>query len=207
MTVLFRNPHYGFPLGFFHRLNTCHRSATLRLFLGEGEFRPRHTARRGKPRHDPENHSVAEPINGWTWREDLATLFGFTTRNLEKNMSDIDIYTNREQDRSVPPPSTTGKRRRRRSSKRQLFDDEGNRNRRSKNSGFRRLRHLSKKGANGKKFWWGLLVSIVVALILIAIWQFWLLEQIAREQSRRDERHAPLPNLPQTDSAANSAAE
>ncbi len=118
-------------------------------------------------------------------------------------MSETDIYKNKEVDRTVasaPHPS----KRRRRSSSRLLFDETGNRRRRSKNSGFRRFLHLSRKGENEKKFWWGLLISIVVLLCFIAIWQFFYLERAAREQSKKNEKYVPLYSLQQTDSAAES---
>ena len=136
---------------------------------------------------------------GWTWRVDLATFFGFIARNLEKNMSDTDIYKGREQDRTAPPAPNPGRRRRR--SNRQLFDDTGDRKRRRKNSGFRRLLHLSRKGENEKRFWWGLLVVVAVALSLIGIWQFWYREQVAREQAKQNEMYVPLQSLQQPDSA------
>jgi len=139
---------------------------------------------------------------------DAASGFGYLLRTHRrkpgKNMSETDIYKNREEDRSGPSAPHPSKRRRRRSASRQLFDDTGNRRRRSKNSGSRRLLHLFRKGKNEKKFWWGLLVAVVVALCLIAIWQFFYLERAAREQSKKDEMYVPLYGLPQTDSAAES---
>ncbi len=137
---------------------------------------------------------------------DVADGFGYLPRShcekLGKNMSETDIYKNREVDRSGPSAPHPSKRRRRRSSSRQLFDDTGNRRRRSKNSGFRRLLHLSRKGQNEKKFWWGLLIATVVVLCFIAIWQFFYLEKVAREQSKMDEMRVMPQSLNQPESAA-----
>lgn len=119
-------------------------------------------------------------------------------------MSETDIYKNKEQDRSGPSAPHPAKRRRRRSSSHQLFDDTGNRRRRSKNSGFRRLLHLSRKGKNEKKFWWGLLIATVVVLCFIAIWQFYYLEKVAREQSKQEEMRVMPYRLNRPDSAAES---
>ncbi len=134
--------------------------------------------------------------------------FGYLPRshreNLGKNMSETDIYKNREVDRSGPSAPYPSKRRRRRTASRQLFDDTGNRRRRSKNSGFRRLLHLSRKGKNEKKFWWGLLIATVGVLCIIAIWQFFYMERIAREQSRQDEMRVMPYSLNKPDSAAES---
>ncbi len=116
-------------------------------------------------------------------------------------MSETDIYKNREEDRSGPSAPHPSKRRRR-SASRQLFDDTGNRHRRSKNSGFRRLLHISRKGKNEKRFWWGLLIATVVVLCIIAIWQFFYLEKVAREQAKRDEMRVMPYSLNQPESAA-----
>jgi len=61
---------------------------------------------------------------------------------------------------------------------------------------------LSRKQENEKKFWWGLLIATVVILSVVAIWQFWYLERVAREQTRQNEMYVPLQSQPQTDSAA-----
>jgi hypothetical protein len=109
---------------------------------------------------------------------------------MEKNMSDI--YKSREPLPGVPKESRPRKGRRRRSASRRAFDDTGHRRRRKKNSGFRRLLHLARKNKNEKRFWWGLLISIVVGLVLLAIWQFFYLEHVAREQARQNELYVPL---------------
>jgi len=103
-----------------------------------------------------------------------------------------DIYKNREPLPRTPKESRPKKGRRRRSASRRAFDDTGHRRRRSKNSGFRRLLHLSRKNKNEKRFWWGLLIAVVVGLVLLAIWQFLYLEHVAREQARQNELYVPL---------------
>ncbi len=104
-------------------------------------------------------------------------------------MADTDIYKSRE---PVPQVSSDDPRfrkgRRRRSSSRRSFDEQ-DRKRRSKNSGLRRLLHLSRKSDNEKRFWWGILAVTVVLLVSIAIWQFWYMEYVARKQARQDERY------------------
>ena len=110
-----------------------------------------------------------------------------------------DIYKNQQQ---MPVAATKPKRRRRRSSSSTTFDDTGKRRRRSGNAGVRRFLHLFRKPANEKKIWWSTLIVIVVALTIIAIWQFLYLEHVARERSKKSELYVPLSNQPQTDSAA-----
>jgi len=104
-------------------------------------------------------------------------------------MSDTDIYKSREQSQHTSNASRSG--RRRRSSSHHPFDEK-DRRRRSKNSGLRRFLHLYRKGENEKHFWRGLLVAIVVIMILIAIWQFWYMEHVAREQSRQGDMYIPI---------------
>jgi hypothetical protein len=103
-------------------------------------------------------------------------------------MSKTDIYKNKEQ---VPLSSNDSrfqkKKRRRRSSSRRSFDEQ-DRRRRSKNSGFRRLLHLSRKSDNEKGFWISILVTIVSILVLTAVWQYWYLGHVASQQSLEDER-------------------
>jgi len=107
-------------------------------------------------------------------------------------MSQTDIYKNRERVQTTPTAPHAKKGLRRRSSSRDAFDETGNRRRRSKNSGLRRLLHLSRKEGAEKKFWWGLLIAIVVILSFIAIWQFWYLEHAALKQSRQNEMYVPI---------------
>ncbi len=114
-------------------------------------------------------------------------------------MSDTDIYKQRE---PLPasknkPRSRTG-RRRRRSSSQQVFD-ETNRRRRSKNTGLRRLLHLSRKGENENFFWWGLLIGIVLLLTLVGIWQFWIQEMLIKRQTRVYEATVPVQHIEPSD--------
>ncbi|MEN7973412.1 MAG: hypothetical protein ABFR47_06220 [Verrucomicrobiota bacterium] len=111
-------------------------------------------------------------------------------------MSDTDIYKSKKQ-----APVAPTKPRRRRSSSNSAFDETGNRRRRSKNSGVRRLLHLMRKSDNEKEFWLTVLIAIVVILSLLAIWQFWYLEHVARGQSRLDEMNLPTSHQSQTESA------
>jgi hypothetical protein len=113
-------------------------------------------------------------------------------------MSDTDIYKNREPIAQPPKKS----RRKRSSSSYHLFDDEPVRKRRSKNTGLRRLLHLSRKGENEKFFWWGLLVCIVFLLAITAIWQYYVTEKIARERAKENEAIIPVKHLEPTRSAA-----
>jgi ATP-dependent Zn protease len=103
-------------------------------------------------------------------------------------MSETDIYKNREQvtQASDDPRFRKQKKRRRRSSGRRAFDEHDHR-RRSKNSGFRRLLHLSRKSGNEKSFWMSILIAIVILLTLIGIWQFWYMEYVASEQAKKTE--------------------
>lgn len=82
--------------------------------------------------------------------------------------------------------------RRRRSSSRRAFDDTTHRKRRSKNSGFRRLLHLSRKEKNQKWIWRSLLILTVIGLVLLAIWQFFYLDYVARKQAQRSDRYVPV---------------
>lgn len=117
-------------------------------------------------------------------------------------MSQTDIYKKREQVQSTSDdPRFRKGRRKRRSSSLRTFDKH-DRNRRSKNSGLRRILHLSRKSENEKVIWWGLLIAIVVLLSLIGIWQFWYLDYVARKQSLENETFAPTYSIPQADSAA-----
>lgn len=121
-------------------------------------------------------------------------------------MSDNDIYKNREpiqQATSADPRYRKG--RRRRSESHRVFDDK-DRKRRSKNSGLRRLLHLSRKADNDKPIWVGMLVVVVVLLIGIALWQFWYVELVARRQTRANEGYAPIQPV-ESSPPATSAAE
>ncbi len=107
-------------------------------------------------------------------------------------MSDTDIYKNREPVQNEPGNVNSKKRHHRRSASLTAFGETGNRRRRSKNSGLRRILHLSRKSANEKHFWWSLLGITIAILLVIAIWQFWYLEDVAREQAHMDEQHVPI---------------
>lgn len=104
-------------------------------------------------------------------------------------MSDTDIYKSREPVHQVSSDDPRFRKGRRRRSSSRLPFDEHDRKRRSKNSGLRRLLHLSRKSDNEKHFWWGILAVIVVLLVSIAIWQFWYMEYAARKQARQNERY------------------
>jgi hypothetical protein len=96
-------------------------------------------------------------------------------------MSDTDIYKNRER----MPYGDKGPRRssrRRRTDAQRAFDDHS-RKRRSRNSGFRRFLHLYRKKENERVFWWSVMISIIVILILLAIWQFWIREVLIRSEN------------------------
>ena len=109
-------------------------------------------------------------------------------------MSDTDIYKNREQmPYGVKRPRRST--RRRRSNSQQAFDDHS-RKRRSSNSGLRRLLHLYRKKENEKVVWWSVLVSAVVVLALVAIWQFWIRELMIgsqNEQAQFIQYHTDAP--------------
>ena len=103
-------------------------------------------------------------------------------------MSKTDIYKNEEQVQlSSNDPRFQKKKRRRRSSSRRSFD-EHDRRRRSKNAGFRRLMHLSRKSENEKAFWISILITIIGLLVLTGVWQYWYLGHVASQQSLEDER-------------------
>jgi hypothetical protein len=123
-------------------------------------------------------------------------------------MSETDIYKNREkvQMTTDDPRFQKTKRRRRRSSSRSPFDDEGERRRRSKNSGLRRMLHLSRKQGNEKSFWTSILIVIVVLLTLIGIWQYWYLEAVARDQALKNEILAAEQELTTSGESEDSAA-
>ncbi len=120
-------------------------------------------------------------------------------------MSDTDIYKNREPTQQATPADPRyHKERRRRSSSHRVFDDK-DRKRRSKNSGLRRLLHLSRKAENDKPIWVGMLVVVVVLLIGIAIWQFWYVEIVARRRSRANEGYVPIQSVESTPPATSAA--
>lgn len=108
-----------------------------------------------------------------------------------------DIYKSHQQ---IPVTKSKPKRRRRSSGNR-VFDDTGQRRRRSANSGLRRLIHLLRKDENESKVWWGGLIVAVVILGVIAIWQFWYMESVARERSRQLELYGPGEITPQEQAA------
>ena len=99
-------------------------------------------------------------------------------------MAETDIYKQRE-----PLPyggkSPRKKQRRRRSASHRRFDDP--KKRRSRNSGVRRLVHLSRKGENEKYFWTLLGVVMITLLLLVGIWQFFIRESMIRAEEREDD--------------------
>ncbi|MDF7825535.1 hypothetical protein P4B35_16030 [Pontiellaceae bacterium B12227] len=110
-------------------------------------------------------------------------------------MSDTDIYKNRE---AMPVGNKPPHKRRRRRKKTQRAFDDHDRKRRSKNSGLRRLLHLSRKSENEKVIWISAGVLFAVVLIVIAIWQFVIKEQLVREQETADQYIEYQPNIPET---------
>ena len=116
-------------------------------------------------------------------------------------MSDTDIYKNREampfDGKKVPK-----KRRRRRSSAEHVFDEDHNRKRRSKNSGIRRLLHLSRKSDNEKFFWGSLGAVVVVVLAILAIWQFVIVEHLVRSEETENEYIQYQPSIPEVTGSA-----
>jgi hypothetical protein len=115
-------------------------------------------------------------------------------------MSDTDIYKNRE---AMPMggPKNPKKRRKRRTTTQHAFDDRP-RKRRSKNSGLRRLLHLSRKSDNEKFFWGAMGISAVVVLVIIAIWQFWIAEMLVRSQEKKNEYMRYQPSIPQAENTS-----
>ncbi|WP_372796360.1 hypothetical protein [Pontiella sp.] len=109
-------------------------------------------------------------------------------------MSDTDIYKKRE---AMPMGKTPEKKRRRRrsSSAPRAFDDK-NRKRRSKNSGIRRMLHLSRKSENERIIWISVGVIFLVLLVTVALWQFVIQERLVREQERSDDYIEYNPNIP-----------
>ena len=117
-------------------------------------------------------------------------------------MSDTDIYKNRE---PMPYGNKRPRRstRRRRSDSQRAFDDHS-RKRRSKNSGLRRLLHLYRKKENEKVIWWSVLVSVVLILTVLAVWQFLIRELMIRSQNEEMPYTQPQLAIP---GAPASAAE
>ena len=107
-------------------------------------------------------------------------------------MPNTDIYKNNERIQPGAEKPQPRKGRRRRSSSLTAFDETGDRRRRSKNSGMRRLLHLSRKTSNEKSFWWGFLAVAVVILLAIALWQFWYLEHATRKQTLEEGLYIPI---------------
>lgn len=115
-------------------------------------------------------------------------------------MSDTDIYKKREA-MPIGARKKPDKKRRRRSTHR-AFDEESTRKRRSKNSGIRRLLHLSRKSDNEKYIWSSLGIIIVVSLILAAIWQFAVVEYLVRSEEKQDEYIQYQPSIPESSGSA-----
>ncbi|HSR87558.1 MAG TPA: hypothetical protein VLL07_01285 [Pontiella sp.] len=111
-------------------------------------------------------------------------------------MSDTDIYKNRER---MPYGDKTPRRstRRRRSDSQRAFDDHS-RKRRSRNSGFRRFLHLYRKKENERVFWWSVIISIIVILTLLAIWQFWIREAMIRSENEQTQYIQYKTAIPET---------
>lgn len=109
-------------------------------------------------------------------------------------MSDTDIYKNREAMPMGKKPEK--KKRRRRSRSQRSFDDHSSRKRRSKNSGFRRFLHLSRKSDSEKMIWSTMGVLLLAMLIIIAIWQFVIAEQLIRKQEKEAEYIEYQPHIP-----------
>ncbi len=111
-------------------------------------------------------------------------------------MADTDIYKNREAMPMGKGPDK--KKRRRRSESRRAFDDHS-RKKRSKNSGFRRFLHLSRKSENDKMIWGAMGIVIVVVLVVIAVWQFVIAEHLIRKQEAANEYiefQRDIPSMP-----------
>ena len=107
-------------------------------------------------------------------------------------MSKTDIYNTREPIKSSSVSAS--KKRRRRSESSKTFGVEQPRKRRSRNSGLRRLLHLSRKSENDKKIWITIFVLIAVALTWIGIWQFWYLDyQIQKQSIEQAQKEASMP--------------
>ncbi|MDF7799776.1 hypothetical protein P4C99_09885 [Pontiellaceae bacterium B1224] len=94
-------------------------------------------------------------------------------------MADTDIYKNRE---PLPMGNKPEKKRRRRRSESQRAFDDHSRKRRSSNSGLRRILHLSRKSENDKKIWIAAGIFLVALLIVVAIWQFVIVEYQVEKQ-------------------------
>lgn len=108
-------------------------------------------------------------------------------------MSDTDIYKNRE---ALPMGNKPEKKRRRRRSGTQRAFDDHSRKRRSKNSGLRRFLHLSRKSENEKKIWSSVGILLLALLIIVAIWQFVISEQLIRQQEKETEYIEYQPQIP-----------
>jgi|GEM_PF-2628047 len=109
-------------------------------------------------------------------------------------MSDSDIYKNRE---ALPFGNKSPKKpRRRRKESRRAFDDH-ERKRRSKNSGLRRMLHLARKKDNEKYFWGSIGTVFIVVLVVIAVWQFVIMEHLVRTQEKKDDYLQYQPSIPE----------
>lgn len=110
-------------------------------------------------------------------------------------MSESDIYKKREPIPMGKKPEK--KRRRRRSESRRAFDDHS-RKRRSKNSGLRRLLHLSRKSENEKVIWTIFGVALLIVVVAVAIWQFFIQERIIRQEEKSSDYVEYQPAIPTT---------
>lgn len=110
-------------------------------------------------------------------------------------MSETDIYKQREPMPIGKKPDKKNKHRRRRSSQQRSFDDKS-RKRRSKNSGIRRFLHLSRKAENEKVIWTTFGIGMLLAIALIAIWQFFIQERLIREEESQNDYLEYQPNIP-----------
>ena len=106
-----------------------------------------------------------------------------------------DIYKQRPE---IPVAKSVNRRRRRRSAADGTFDETKTRRRRSKNSGLRRLLHLFRKEENEKRIWISALVVALVVLLIVGIWQFWYLEQEARQRAREQDKYQQPRGIPRS---------
>lgn len=110
-------------------------------------------------------------------------------------MSETDIYKQREPMPMGKKPDKKNKHRRRRTSPQRAFDDKS-RKRRSKNSGLRRILHLSRKSENEKVIWTVFGIGMFFIIVLIALWQFFIQEKLIREEESQNDYMEYQPSIP-----------
>ncbi len=93
------------------------------------------------------------------------------------------------------------RRRRRRTSTERTFDDK-ERKRRSSNSGFRRMIHLARKGEFQKFLWISIGVLTLALIVISAIWQFVIVDQIARAEEAKRDYIEHQPGIPAVQESA-----